>query len=209
METDPTSSLSRSAVDGAEVIHRTDGSSEVGLRTGERVVEARWWPAPGGLGALVFMGTPGFEAGVARLAMHLALGGVHTLFVRHRPGHAALQASQDIECGARFLATRGATRFAFGGAGNLAGAAAEASRRRSSTSLCAFVSPSERLSVLPVSGCPCLIACGDDSRAALALARELGDRARFLAFPLAPETLAEVAGDLAAVWVPAIVSALR
>jgi hypothetical protein len=208
METEPTSSPRRPAVGGAEITHLRDGTSIIRLRA-HRVVEGRWWPSPAGKRGLVFLATSQFDEVVSRLAVHLAASGVQTLLLRSGPGVETQNGIRDLRSAASWLALRGARRIAFVGCGVSAGAAVGACNEDPESRLCSLLSPvSAHVPVEALAHRSCVIVCGDDDAAARELARRGGDRVRLVVFPRAPEGLAEVAGDVAALWVPMIGAAL-
>jgi hypothetical protein len=206
METDPTSHSRRPAVAGAELTHRPDGTAVIRLRASHRTMEGLLWGPPGASAGVALVVPSGFDVVIERLAVHLTIGGAWTLLVR---GSESGSSVSDLRAALAFFAAQGIGKFALGGAGQFADAAVAASVIESESRACALFSPTAaNLPIERLGDRSCLIACGEDDEVAAAISARGGRGTRLMSFARAPEGLAEVAGDLAATWVPAIREAL-
>lgn len=209
METDPTSAGRRPAVSGVEIAHRTDGAVDLRLRATHRTVGAAVWPSPRGNAAWVVLATRPFDRVISRLASHLAPRGVHTLRIESRLEPSGDESRSDLTCALGFLSDRGVSRIAVGAAAHSAVATLNAFLERPDLRICALLSPVGGSRVHGGSASrPVLLACGGNADRTLEIAKSLDFGVAPLVFRGASECLEEVAGDLAAAWVPALSEAL-
>lgn len=197
METDPTSFPGRPAVRGAELVPRADGSFDVRCAAADRVVSGRLWGALSSERGLVGLAPAPFDGLFAWLGHALAVRGLSLFAVRGDADADALRA------GVALLRTRGLRAYAIAGAGPAAAAALAVGAEDPAARAVGLLSPaSGDLPIESLGNRPCLFACGDDDAPTRALAGRARGETRVWHFPLAPPTLAEVAADLAAGWVP-------
>jgi hypothetical protein len=200
----------RPCVSGAEIIHRGDGASVLRLRATHRPIEGLLWRTSLVRCGVVCLAPPRFEKAISRLAVYLALEGTETLLLRPDSDGGAGVSALDLRSGATYLRSRGARKFCLAGADRWATAAVVVSSADASISACALFSPAS--AELPLEGLSdrmLLIACGEDDHIGRQIVGRRPLNSRLLSFPLAPEELSEVAADLAANWVPAVLTSLR
>ena len=185
---------------GAEIAAQADGSRGVTLATDDRSLFAVMYEARSPGAAVILASEQPFAPTFQALARGFARAGVTGLVLQIREGELTLG---DLEAARNFLSLRGALRFGIAAEGNAAAEAISFGASRADVEAVAVFAPQQIARCAPerLGGRPLAVFCNAEDQAGRTLVRRGRAPCELLAFPGAGPVLAEVASDVAAMWV--------